>query len=716
MPTRLLMIYLMVHLISLVTLPATGHDKMAQSEPGATISESRQQPIFVQAESLEFFQGKQRLVASGKVIVRQGETRLFADRIEMNTEEGSGIAWGHVRFLTPTDDVRASRLDFNLTGEQGLLYDATGVLAQVYKIEGERIAVLSSDTISVRHGRLTTCTNDVPDWQFRAREATVDRDDYVSLKHPSLWIKGIPVFYLPYFYFPVQDERASGFLPPRIGYTSNDGAKLREDFFWAITDWMDATIGLEYLSERGLLPHLEYRYALDPRSDGRLNAAFIRDWKDDETLWRVQLQQQQELGWGTRGLTQLDLRGKHDLQRRFSNDLSQESEVSRSSFGDLTKQFSDSAVSLGGTSTDGIPDSGSTDQFRRLPSLRFQQLQTPLFGGTFFAIDTSYSRLSNSRIDDNTAVQRLDFFPHLTLPLSWWPWMRLTVTAGMRETFYDREVIKSADDDPETRSSDTRRDLFDLRANLEGPTLHRTYANARTGHTFIHMIESRVAYRYVPEVDQEDIPRFEALDERRHFLDPLETLPLIDRIEAANYAKLFLVNRLFVRERQQNAAPRIWEMARLTLSQGIDIRKATGVDGHPLGPLDIEIELNSWQWWRWVSVLRLDTWTGDLEASSTRVALDLHSNLSLYLAHNYRQNPDVQYLSGGFNTLLGQRLRAGYDFRFDGITETLREHRLTLSWLAQCWSLDMAMRFRNTDDTSFFSDTSFTIQLRLFHL
>jgi LPS-assembly protein len=713
MTTRLLILCLVVWLTNHTPRPVAGHETVAQRQSNPTaITIQQEQQIFLQAESLEFFQSEKRLVASGKVIVTQGETRLFADRIEMDTERGVGTAWGHVRFLTPSDDMRASRLDFNLTTEQGLLYDATGVLAQVYQIEGKRIERLGPTTASVQHGRLTTCTQDVPDWQFRTREATVDKDRYVSLKHPSFWIKGLPVFYLPYFYFPIKDERTTGFLPPRLGYTSNDGAKVREDFFWAITDWIDSTIGVEYLSERGFLPHLEYRYALDPQSDGRLNAAYIRDQKNDTTLWRVFLLQQQEFGWNIRGLTQIDLRSKDDLLRGFSNDIQQESEVSRTSFGDLTKRFSNSALNLAGGSSDGIPDSGSTEQFRRLPTLRFQQFQIPLFSHVLFALDASYSRLSSTRIGGNTPVQRLDFFPNLTLPLNWAPWMRLTVSAGMRETIYDHQV----DNRQAVSSSHTTRELADLRANLAGPTLRRTYTHTRMGQTFIHTIEPRLAYRYVPNVNQDDITPFDALNEKQHFLDPLETMTLTDRIEAANYVKLSLINRIFIRTSKDNIAPRTWEAARLTLSQGFDMRQVTEGGSQTAGPLDIELELNTWRRWHLVSVLRLDPAAGDLEKSSARMAFNLYPGWNIHLAHNYRQRPDVQYLSGGINAALWKPFRLGYDFRYDGLSGTLREHHLTFSVLAQCWSVDMAFRFRNTEDASLFSDTSFTIQVRLFHL
>ncbi|MEE8300821.1 MAG: LPS assembly protein LptD [Candidatus Tectomicrobia bacterium] len=708
MTTRLFIVWVQVWCVSCVLLPVLGYGDVAQDRPKRTTVEAEQRPrVILQAEILDYFQAEGRLVAAGKAIVTYGKTRLFADRIEMHTDSGMGTAWGHVRLLTPEDDVKASRLDFNLTTERGLLYDAAGVVAQVYQVTGDRIAWQATATTTVQHGRLTTCTNAVPDWEFRAREAMIDPDDYVSLKHPSFWIKGIPVFYLPYFFFPIKDERTTGFLPPRLGYTSNDGASVREDFFWAISDWMDTTVGLEYLSKRGFLPHMEYRYAIDPLSDGRLEAAYIDDQKDDQTLWHILIQQRQEFGWGIRGLTQIDLRSEHDLLRSFSNDIRQESQVNTISYGSLTKHFPDSALTLGGASFDGIPDSGTTEQFRRLPTLRFRQFQTPLFGSAFFAVDASYNRLSNTQIIDNKPVQRLDFFPSVTLPLAWAPWMRLTVFGGVRETFYDRQI---------TGSTPTTRELIDLRANLEGPILRRIYSGAQEGQTFVHVIESRVAYRYVPDVNQRDIPAFEALDATRHFLDPIETIPLVDRIQAANYAKFFLVNRLFIREPRGAARLRVREAARLTLSQGLDIREATEANGQLLGPLDVEIELNLWQRWHLVSMLRLDTATGDLEASSARMTFTVRPGWAVHLAHNYRQDPDVQYLTGGLSISPLDGLQLGYNFRYDGLTGTLREHRIALTLLAQCWSVDMTFRIRDTEETPFFSSTSFSIQFRLFNL
>jgi hypothetical protein len=199
-------------------------------------------------------------------------------------------------------------------------------------------------------------------------------------------------------------------------------------------------------------------------------------------------------------------------------------------------------------------------------------------------------------------------------------------------------------------------------------------------------------------------------------LDPLETVTLIDRIEAANYAKVSLLNRLFAHGVWGLAPGQVQEVARLVLSQGLDIREAAVKDGRLLGPLDVEIELFLQQRWRVVSALRLETATGDVDASSLQFVAVLTPGWSLVAGHHYRQDPDVQYVSGGIYGSLLDRLWFGYNVRYDGLSGTVREHLLSLRYQAQCWSVDMRLRLRDTEDSPFFAGTSFFIQFNLFNL
>ena len=156
--------------------------------------------------------------------VTRGKARILADHLDLNTETGIGTAEGNVRLLTPDEDVQAPRLEFNLSSERGVLYDSKGILAKTYRIGGERIERLDERRFVVQGGRITGCTGLIPDWEFRSRHARITLEDYVVMREPSFWIKGVPVFYLPYFILPIKTERATGFLPPHVGFSEDDGA------------------------------------------------------------------------------------------------------------------------------------------------------------------------------------------------------------------------------------------------------------------------------------------------------------------------------------------------------------------------------------------------------------------------------------------------------------------------------------------------------------
>jgi LPS-assembly protein len=647
-------------------------------------------------------QQTKRVVATGNVRILYGDKRLFADQLELHTDTNTGTAWGHVRFITSNDDLEAHRIDFDLNTGRGVLYDATGKAAKIYHLSGARIERVEARSLAVQRGRITTCTSAVPEWEFRSPEAQIDLGDYITMKHPSFWIKGIPVFYVPYFIFPIKDKRTTGFLPPRFGINDRYGFTVSDEFFWAVTDWFDSTIGLEYLSKGGVMPSVEMRYAIDPASDGQLKFAFLQDQTaNDQNLYRLFLQQRHDFGWGIRGLSQLDKRSDGDIVRRFSQSIAEESAIRTASFGTLTKLVTNGGITLEATAFDGIPDSGTSAQFHYLPRMRFSQFPTSLPGGLLFELDTSYARLSSTDILKNTPVQRLDFFPSLTLPVIVPPWVGLAVTGGVHETFYDHRI---------TGPGTITRQVPDLRVALDGPAFRRRYDGFVAGQSLIHVIQPHLAYRYVPEVSQNGIPPFSVLDQDIHFLDPLNNFTLIDRIQAANYVKLSLRNRLYAQGVGSAGTRSVREVAHLILSQGFDMRQETGGDegnGQLVGPLDIALDLRLWPRWWVESALRIAPDTGTLQEVLWRGGLSLWPGSSLILTNYQRQSPTTQYLQGAVTVTPLEGLRLTYSLRYDVLTEEFREQAVLLHFEGVCYKIDASLRVRKAGETVF----SFQINL-----
>lgn len=676
------------------------HQTTPPDEPCPATVPAEHERVVLHAETLEYVESTKRLLATGHVRVTYGDKHLFADQLELSAASNTGTAWGHVRFVTPEDDLQAERLDFDVTTGRGVLYEASGKVTK-YHIAGTRIERLEPRVLAVQHGRVTSCTSRVPEWELRSADARIGLGDYMTMKHPSFWIKGVPVFYLPYFILPIKDKRTTGLLPPRLGFNNQFGTVLGQEFFWAATNWLDATVGVEYLSKSGIKPEVELRYALDPASDGQLKAAFLHDRQKGEDLYRVLLQQRQDFGWGIRGLSQIDVRSDTDIVRRFSRTLAEESSIRTASFAAVTKLFPFGGVTFEGASYDGIPDSGTSEQVRYVPRLSWQQFPTRLPGGLLWALESSYARLNASTILDNTPVQRLDLFPRLVLPLLAPPWFGVALTGGMHETLYDHRL---------TGAGWTARHVPEGRLDLDGPTFRRRFTGLVDGQTLIHVVTPRLAYRYVPSVSQERLPPFFTLNEDIHFLDPLNNMTLIDRIKAANYAKVSLSNRLYTQSSTTSGTRSVREVAHLLLSQGVDWRQLTDGSGQPVGPLDVDLTLRLWPRWWLESSLRLAPTTATLQEVLVRGGLQLWSGSALTLTSYQRQTPHVQYLQGAVQMRVLEGMQVSYNVRYDALNDAVREHAVTVHYQGVCYTIDASWRMRQA------GSTDFVFQINIFNL
>ena len=106
-------------------------------------------------------------------------------------------------------------------------------------------------------------------------------DDYALLTNSLFRVKGVPLMYLPVFYYPIQeDDRATGFLIPTYGSSTVKGQVFSNAFFWAIGRSHDATLYHDWMTKAGQQLGGEYRYVLGPGSQG--NSRFT--WLDENPV------------------------------------------------------------------------------------------------------------------------------------------------------------------------------------------------------------------------------------------------------------------------------------------------------------------------------------------------------------------------------------------------------------------------------------------------
>jgi LPS-assembly protein len=121
----------------------------------------------------------------------------------------------------------------------------------------------------------STCPPTNNAWILKASKIELNRTigrGYAT--HARLYLKNIPVFYTPYFNFPIDTRRKSGFLFPKVGVLTSVGPFFMLPYYWNLAPNYDTTITPGYLSKRGLQLSDSFRYLSESRT-GQLNVAVL---------------------------------------------------------------------------------------------------------------------------------------------------------------------------------------------------------------------------------------------------------------------------------------------------------------------------------------------------------------------------------------------------------------------------------------------------------
>ncbi|MEE8205599.1 MAG: putative LPS assembly protein LptD, partial [Nitrospinaceae bacterium] len=509
-------------------------DSWAQSE---TPSNENNEPVNLTADRMLHLVEKNLVKAEGHVVVTYGARTISADEIIINTETGKGQAKGNV-VMTAEQGTRfqADRAQFNMKAEKGRLFNVAGKLGDLYYITGEEVTKLSKNHYTAQDATLTTCTGEIPDWRIDVADADMILDDRALFKGGVFRIKGIPIMYIPIGYVPILTKRKSGFLRPNFSVSSIDGITVSMDYFWAINQWSDATIGLDWIEERGVRSRTEYRYAPSKTTSGQVNFIFLDDDLSGETFWKLDAVHKQHLPLGFKLNAKLD-QTQGDYNKIFQDQTELRTRRNSDSYASLFRTWDKNTLEVLARFQES--EQTAVDQtFGILPKVTFQTqpLKTG-FLNTYFDQETSYTHFlqdldPSSTSDITETTHRFDFHPSLALPIDIAPWLQLTPRVGFRETFYDKEIQVSTAPITVTRGGSFSREMIDVNVLLEGPKFNRIFlSDDPEGSSFKHAIEPRLRYDFIPDLDRNDRAKILPIDE-------------IDAIDDVNQLSFSLVQYL----------------------------------------------------------------------------------------------------------------------------------------------------------------------------
>ena len=149
---------------------------------------------------------------------------------------------------------------------------------------GKTLEKVGREKYKITSGGFTTCVQPTPRWQLTSGTVLLNLEKYAILTNSLFKVKGVPLLYLPIFYYPVnKEDRATGFLIPTYGTSTIRGQTISNAFFWAINRSQDATLLHDWYSTTGQGMGAEYRYMASPGSEGQIRFYNLREHEAEYT-------------------------------------------------------------------------------------------------------------------------------------------------------------------------------------------------------------------------------------------------------------------------------------------------------------------------------------------------------------------------------------------------------------------------------------------------
>ena len=127
---------------------------------------------------------------------------------------------------------------------------------------------------------ISSCDITDPLWKMSFSRSFFDSEaQYMKIYNAKMYLWDVPVFYTPYFAFPLDRQRTSGLLFPSFGYSSSEGFRYEQPIFWAISPSMDMEFNPQIRTLRSLGLYTTLRFADSAHSSGALRVGYFKDKK-----------------------------------------------------------------------------------------------------------------------------------------------------------------------------------------------------------------------------------------------------------------------------------------------------------------------------------------------------------------------------------------------------------------------------------------------------
>ncbi|MDP2689303.1 MAG: LPS assembly protein LptD, partial [Deltaproteobacteria bacterium] len=496
------------------------------------------------------------------------------------------------------------------------------------------------------------------------------------------YIKGVPAFYFPYVSVPVQRKRQSGFLQPKIGYSELRGTAVENSFFWAISENTDATFYLDVETNRGVGEGVEYRYIRTRKSYGELSLYHfgekdmerVRSFREDvdnlsrpanasDTRFQLKLDHTEIFSNGIKLRASLNFVSDDEFLLDFAGRSERSLESIENNIS-LSRNWSTYSLVAQLRYFNNILDDKDRTTLQKLPEITFAGSDRKIFNTPFYI--SSESSLINFTRKEGVTGQRLDVKPRVSLPMSPGGIIDIKPSIAPRATLY------LLDGDP--RGSYAERYLYEIDVDAATTFVRVFRPGLESVDAFRHTIRPRLTYTYIPQVDQDDLPQFDA----------------VDNVAEQNTLAYSLVSALTGKAVKGDAA-HYRDYAYFDLRQSYDIKEATrrltapGDRRRPFSDIRAELMLSPSEKVRLTALGEYDVYESWFNSYNASLAARDGRGDSINLAYRFVREEATRYLEASARLRVTRPLDLTYLKRFSFDENRSLETSYGMEYRRQCW-------------------------------